>query len=82
MFKKIRIFVLLVILAIVTQQSFLDKADLDWKDNFYAVVYPINADGSAEVGTYIKTLNREDFESMAEYFAEESARYNLSLIHI
>lgn len=79
MFKKIRIFILLVILAIVTQQTFLDKADLDWKDNFYAVVYPINADGSAEVGAYIKTLTSDDFEPMAEYFAEEGARYNLGM---
>ncbi len=79
MFKKIRIFILLVIFAIVLQQTYLDKADLDWKDNFYAVVYPVNADGSAEVGTYIKTLTREDFEPMAEYFAEEGARYHLGM---
>jgi hypothetical protein len=79
MFKKIRIFILLVILAVVTQQTFLDKADLDWKDNFYAVVYPVNADGSAEVGAYIKTLTRDDFEPMAEYFANEGARYKLGM---
>ncbi len=79
MFKKLRIFMLLIILATVIQQTFLDKADLDWKDNFYVAVYPINADGSAEVGTYIKTLTRDDFEPMAEYFTEEGARYQLGL---
>lgn len=79
MFKKIRIFILLVILAITVQQTFLDQADLDWKDNFYAVVYPVNADGSAEVGAYIKTLTRDDFEPMAEYFATESSRYHLGM---
>lgn len=79
MFKKIRIFVLLIIFATVVQQAFLDKADLGWKHNFYVAVYPVNADGSVEVGTYIKTLKRDDFEPMAEYFAEEGARYKLGI---
>ena len=79
MFKLIRIFILLIILATVAQQTFLDKADLDWKNNFYVAVYPINADASAEVGAYIKTLTRDDFEPMAEYFSEEGARYNLGM---
>jgi hypothetical protein len=79
MFKVIRIFILLIILGTVIQQTFLDKADLDWKDNFYVAVYPVNADGSSEVASYIKTLTRDDFETMAEYFAEEGARYNLGM---
>ena len=79
MFKSIRIFILLIILATVAQQTFLDKADLDWKDNFYVAVYPVNADGSSEVADYIKTLNRDDFEPMAEYFAKEGARYDLGM---
>lgn len=79
MFKTIRIFILLIIFGTVAQQTFLDKADLDWKDNFYVAVYPVNADASSEVGAYINTLSREDFEPMAAYFAEEGARYNLGL---
>ncbi len=79
MFKVIRVFILLIILGTAIQQTFLDKADLDWKDNFYVAVYPVNADGSAEVGAYIKTLTRDDFEPMAEYFAEEGGRYNLGM---
>lgn len=81
MWKKIRIFILLVILAGVIQQTFLDKADLDWKDNFYVAVYPVNADASVEAGAYIKTLKREDFEPVVEYFATESERYNLGMRH-
>jgi hypothetical protein len=79
MWRIIRISILLLILATVVQQTFLDKADLDWKDNFYVAVYPVNADGSGEVTDYIKTLTRDDFEPMAEYFAEEGARYNLDM---
>ncbi len=70
---------LLIILATVTQQMFLDKADLNWTKNFYVALYPINADASAEVGAYIQTLTRADYEPMAEYFAQEGARYNLGL---
>ena len=81
MWKKLRIFILLIVLATVVQQTFLDKADLDWKDNFYVAVYPVNADASSEVGAYIKTLKREDFEPVVEYFAEEAARYNLGMRH-
>ena len=54
MFKTIRVFVLLIILATVVQQTFLDKADLDWKDNFYVAVYPVNADGSSVLQTTLK----------------------------
>lgn len=79
MFKAIRIFLLLVILATAIQQTFLEKAALEWKHNFYVAVYPINADGSSEVARYIKTLTRADFEPMAEYFAEEGARYKLGI---
>jgi hypothetical protein len=79
MWRILRISILLLILATVAQQTFLDKADLDWKDNFYVAVYPVNADASDEVGAYIKTLTRDDFEPMAEYFAEEGARYNLGM---
>jgi hypothetical protein len=79
MWRTLRIIILLLILATVVQQTFLDKADLDWKDNFYVVVYPVNADASDAVGAYIKTLTRDDFEPMAEYFAEEGARYNLGM---
>lgn len=79
MWRNLRIIILLLILATVVQQTWLDKADLDWKHNFYVVVYPVNADGSGEVANYIKTLTREDFEPMAEYFAEEGARYSLGM---
>ena len=79
MWKAIRIFILLVILGTLVQQAFIDKADLSWKHNFYVALYPVNADESTEVGAYIKTLKREDFEQMEAYFAEEGKRYNLDM---
>lgn len=84
MWKSLRIFILLILLGTVIQQTFLDKADLDWKDNFYVAVYPINADAdnaeaAKEVNTYITNLTREDFEPVASYFAEEAARYSIGM---
>ncbi len=79
MWKKIRIIILLLIFTTVAQQTWLEQADLSWKDNFYVAVYPINADGSEQVSAYLRSLTREDFEPMAEYFAQEAAPYNLGL---
>ena len=79
MWRKLRIVILLLILATVGQQTWLEKADRDWKHNFYVAVYPVNADGSAKVSTYLRTLAREDFEPIAEYFAQEAEPYKLGL---
>lgn len=70
---------MLFILATVIQQLWLDKADLAWKRNFYVAVYPVNADASPKVDAYLRTLTSEDFEAVAEYFAEEAASYQLGL---
>ncbi|NOU41931.1 MAG: hypothetical protein HOO85_11765 [Methylotenera sp.] len=79
MWRHLRIIILLLILATVVQQTWLDKADLAWKRNLYVAIYPVNADGSEKVSAYLRTLTREDFEPVAEYFAEESAQYKLGL---
>lgn len=79
MWKKIRIFILLLVLATVVQQSLQEDADLKWNKNFYVAVYPINADNSSKVSAYIKTLTQDDFEPVAAYFAEQAQRYQLPL---
>lgn len=77
--EKIRIIFSLLVLATVAQQSWRDKASLDWKDNFYVAVYPVNADGSARAAACIKMLNRENFAPIADYFATEGLRYGVTL---
>lgn len=81
MWRKFRVVILLLILATVLQELWLDKADLAWEHNLYVAVYPINADDSEEVGAYLRTLSRDDFEPMVEYFAEEAQSYQLGLRH-
>ncbi len=79
MWKFIRITFLLLILATVVQQSFLAKADLEWKKNFYVALYPVNADGSGVASDYIKGLSKDDFIAMEEFFSEEAQRYQLNM---
>lgn len=79
MWRYLRIFILLLILATAVQQVWLDKADLKWRHNLYVAVYPVNADDSASVSAYLRTLTADDFEPVAEYFAEEAAQYRLGL---
>lgn len=79
MWHKFRVAVLLLILAAVVQQNWIEKNTLDWKNNFYVAVYPINADGSSQVSQYLQTLSRDDFEPVAAYFAETAAPYHLGL---
>lgn len=79
MWRNLRVVILLLILATAVQQMWLDKADLAWKHNLYVAVYPVNADGSANVSTYLQTLAADDFEPIEEYFAEEAAAYHLGM---
>jgi hypothetical protein len=79
MWKLLRISILLLILGIVIQQMFLDEADLNWQDNFYVALYPVNADGSERVARYIETLTQQDFEPIEGFFAEEAKRYALKM---
>lgn len=79
MWKFLRISILLLILAVVIQQMFFDRADLEWKNNFYVALHPVNADGSDRVARYIKTLKKRDFEAMESFFSEEAERYALGM---
>jgi hypothetical protein len=81
MWKKIRLVILLSVLAVVLKQRFLDTADLSWKNNFYVAVYPVNADGSAVTAAYIKTLGQADFQPVVDFFASEAQRYSLGMRH-
>lgn len=79
MWRIIRISLLLIVLATVARQTLLEQAALDWQDNFYVALYPVNADGSERTAAYIRNLNREQFEPIEAFFAEEAARYHLGM---
>lgn len=81
MWRKIRIAVLLFILATVAQQAWLSERDLEWGKNFYVALHPVNVDNSPKVATYLDALTPGQFEPLTEYFAAEAQRYGLSMYH-
>jgi len=81
MWKKLRIAVLLFILATVALGAWRAKhAATDWKDTLHVALYPINADGSAGAAKTIAALDAESFSEIDDFFAEEAARYGLKTL--
>jgi hypothetical protein len=75
-FKALRIALLLLILVTVSLSTWLTQArSTDWNNSLWAKVYPINADGSAATQRYIESLQLEDFASIENFIARETARF-------
>jgi hypothetical protein len=80
MFKRIRVAVLLYILAFTALGTYLASArSTDWDQTLWVDVYPINADGGVGTQAYIDQLSNADFEKIESYFATEAKRYGVSL---
>lgn len=79
MWKKIRIAILLFILATVAHRAWLEGHDVAWEDTLYVAVYPVNADAEAATTAYIKTLTTDDFDDIEQYFTDEAQRYDLPI---
>ncbi len=79
-FKKLRIAILLVILAVVGLDSWLTLVrSTSWDHPLWVVVYPINGDGSTEADEYIHTLTTSDFAAVEQFMVDEVQRYQLSV---
>jgi hypothetical protein len=81
MWKRLRIAILLLILASVAVDA--ARAHLhatDWTDTLHVALYPINADGSTEAARAIAALDRESFADIDAFFATEAQRYGKSTL--
>lgn len=79
-FRHYRIFVLLLILAIVAWDQWLDKIELRaWDRPLRVVVYPINADGSKNAQLYMKSLRERQFDRIETVVQQQAQYYGLSL---
>lgn len=79
-FKNIRITVLLLILAYVGLDTFLNnKRATDWKHPLRVVIYPINVDGNPATDLYISQINSQQFDNFKPLLQREASRYGLSL---
>ncbi len=79
-FRRLRVFFLLLILLVVALDAWLTVLRTsDWQDSLWVVIYPIHADGSAEVAEYIRKLNQNTFQSIEGYMSEEAHRYGVKI---
>ncbi|MBL4762499.1 MAG: hypothetical protein JKY93_07365 [Gammaproteobacteria bacterium] len=78
--KKLRVFLLLLILLFVALNSWSIKSrSTDWDQPLWVAIYPINADGSNASKNTIQTLSVEDFQFVESFMRREAKRYALSI---
>ncbi len=80
MFKKIRLTILLLLLAAVALDSWLDKSRArDWDRTLRVVLYPINGDDSEAASRHIASLRRDDFLPIEDFFRHQGQAHGLAL---
>ena len=78
--RLLRILILLMILLVVALQQFGSRIRTSsWQTPLWAVVYPINADGSPASQAFITELAKSDFNPIEQFLTEEAEAYGLSL---
>lgn len=76
MFKAIRIFILLLILAAAALGTWREKTrSLEWKYALPVNIYLINGDGSRITAEYLQGLQLADFKPIEIFMKEEAVRY-------
>jgi hypothetical protein len=80
MLRKLRIGVLLLILALVAIKTWQDQyLSKRWRVPLYVSIYPIAADDSPVTRSYLANLDAERFKPIDAFFAREALRYRLPL---
>ena len=80
MFKQLRVLFLLLVLLLVAVDTWLSKQrSTDWDSALRVVIYPINADGSAQSKEYIETLTENNFQAIEKFMADEAVEFGLVL---
>ncbi len=80
MFRRLRILVLLYILAFVAVGSWLSRARVtDWDAPLWVDVYPINGDGSKTAQRHIDRLDEAHFEPVERFLIKHAARYGVTV---
>lgn len=78
MWKRIRITILLLILATVALETWrAQRAATSWRDTLQVAVYPINGDASYAAAQRIQALEADSFVDIEQFIAEEVKRYEV-----
>ena len=80
MWKAIRIGFLLLVLAAVATQAWLDRVSTQsWQETLWVGIFPLNGDGTPQAQHYIEGLSVKDFAGIEEFFAREGRRYGVKV---
>ena len=80
MWRRLRIAVLLLILAFVALNTYFDRVySTDWDSPLRVAVFPINADGSAVSERYIRRLSSDSFADIEAFFEQEAKEYAVQM---
>ena len=80
MWRRLRIAVLLLILAFVALNTYFDRVySTDWDSPLRVAVFPINADGSAASEHYVRQLSSDSFAEIETFFEQEAKEYGLQM---
>lgn len=78
MWKRVRITVLLLILATVALDTWrAHRKVTDWRDTVHVAVYPINADASSSAARRIAALDHDAFADIEQFVSAEATRYGI-----
>lgn len=81
MLRKIRIFVLLMILATVGLGGWRSAVRLaSWEQTVHVAIYPIAADASPRTARFLAELDREQFAEIGEWLQEQSREYGRTVL--
>ncbi|KAA9134160.1 hypothetical protein F3N42_01040 [Marinihelvus fidelis] len=80
LFKLVRILLLLLVLVAVASNQFLGQARLaSWERTLWVTVYPIAADGQAVTRSYIDALRPEQFDEISTFIGQQARRHGVPL---
>ena len=80
MWRRIRIVLLLIILASVAQTAWLERTrTAEWRTSLRVAIYPINGDRSPATSAYIGEMDAQTFEAIETFFETEAQRFGLDL---
>lgn len=75
-FRTIRILLLLALFAAVAGMTYWESMVVrNWLRPLEVAIYPVNGDGTVEVGEYIAGLKQDDFQEIGRFIAIQAERY-------
>ena len=80
MWRKLRIAILLFILAVAAYSNWYDKySTTDWDETLWIGVFPINADDGEAGDDYIAALTREDVADIERFINDEAHEFGVTI---